>query len=124
MKFILRTIIIAVAAHFCLLYFPWWSMAVCCFLVTLLIKGSNTSAFFSGFLGLFLLWTIQAYNMHYSTDGILSDKVAELFSLPGGFTLAFIAGLIAGIVGGFSALSGLRLRILTTRSRKARGFYK
>lgn len=124
MKFIIRTIIIALAAHFCLLYFPWWTLALCCFLAALLIKGSNTSAFFSGFLGIGILWFIQAYNIHYSTDGILSDKVAEIFSLSGGFLLAVVSAVVGGLVGGFSALSGLRLRILTSRNRKSRGYYK
>jgi len=124
MKFIIRTIIIAVVAHFCLLYFPWWSIALCSFFVALLIKGSNLGAFFSGFLGIGILWLIQAYNIHYSTDGILSDKVAEIFTLSGGFLLAIVSAIVGGLVGGFSALSGLRLRVLTSRNRKSRGYYK
>ena len=124
MKFIIRTILIGIAAHFSLLYFPWWSIAVCCFLLGLMIKGTNTSAFFSGFLAISLLWMIQAYNIHYATDGILSDKMAELIGLPGGFILALVTGLVGGLVGGFSALSGLRLRILVSRDRKSRGYYK
>ncbi|MFQ3213040.1 MAG: hypothetical protein ACJAT1_000423 [Marivirga sp.] len=124
MKFIIRTIIIAVAAHFCLLYFPWWSIALCSFLAALLIKGSNKGAFFSGFLAIGFLWLIQAYNIHYSTDGLLSNKVAEIFSLSGGFQLSLVTACIGGLVGGFSALSGLRLRILSSRNRKSRGYYK
>lgn len=124
MKFIIRTILIAVTAHFCLLYFPWWSVALCSFFVGLVINGANLSVFFSGFTGVGLLWLIRAYNIHYSTEGMLSDRVAKLFMLDNGFYLVLITAIIGALVGGFSALSGLRLRILSSRSRKNRGYYK
>ncbi len=124
MKFIIRTILIAVAAHFCLLYFPWWSIALCSFLAGLIINGTNLSVFFSGFVGIGLLWLVQAYNIHLSSNGILSNRIAELFSLSGGFYLVLITAIIGGVVGGFSALSGLRLRILSSKDRKSRGYYK
>jgi len=124
MKFIIRTIIIAVAAHFCLLYFPWWTIAVCGFLAGLLINGTNLSTFFSGFLGIGILWLVQAYNIHYRTDGLLSNRVAELFTLSEGFYLVLVTALVGALVGGFSTLSGLRLRKLSSRRRQSRGYYK
>ena len=123
MKFIIRTIIIVVAAHFSLLYFPWWSMAFCAFFAGALIAGKNLSTFFSGFIGLGLLWLIQSFIVHTDSDGILSDKIAALFSLSDGVYMVLIAGLIAGLIGGFSTLSGFRFRKMFMR-KKNRGLYR
>ena len=123
MKFIIRTILIAVSAHFCLLYFPWWTIAMCSLMAGLIINGKNLNVFLSGFLGIGLLWLIMAYNIHYGTEGILSDKVAQIFMLNDGLYLVLITGLIGGLVGGFSALSGLRLRVLSSKNKKSRGYY-
>lgn len=123
MKFLFRTIIIAVVAHFALLYFPWWSIAVCGFFAGALLSGTNTSSFFSGFLGIGLLWLIQSFIIHNSSEGLLSDKIAALFALPNGVYVIIITALLGGIVGGFSTLSGLRFRKLFKKERD-RGLYR
>jgi cellulose synthase/poly-beta-1,6-N-acetylglucosamine synthase-like glycosyltransferase len=123
MKFIIRTIIIVIAAHFSLLYFPWWSMAICAFFAGAIIAGKNLSTFFSGFIGLGFLWLIQAFLVHNDSSGILSNKIAGLFSLSDGVYMVIISGVIAGLVGGFSTLSGFRFRRLFSRD-KSRGLYR
>ncbi|GAA5023200.1 hypothetical protein GCM10011506_05870 [Marivirga lumbricoides] len=123
MKFLFRTIIIAVVAHFALLYFPWWSIAVCGFFAGALFSGSNTSSFFSGFLGIGFLWLIQAFIIHQSSEGLLSDKIAALFTLSNGVYMIIITALIGALVGGFSTLSGLRFRKLFKKERN-RGLYR
>ncbi|HET8859298.1 hypothetical protein [Marivirga sp.] len=123
MKFIIRTIIIIIASHFSLLYFPWWSMAICAFFAGAIISGKNLNTFFSGFIGLGMLWLIQAFIIHNDSNGILSDKIAELFGLSDGIFMVIIAGLLAAIIGGFSTLSGFRFRRLFSRD-KTRGLYR
>ncbi|RUA32885.1 MAG: hypothetical protein DSY77_11300 [Bacteroidetes bacterium] len=123
MKFIIRTIIIVVAAHFSLLYFPWWSMAICAFFAGAIIGGKNLSTFFSGFVGLGFLWLIQAFIIHNDSSGILSNKIAELFGLSDGIYMVVISGIIAALVGGFSTLSGFRFRRMFSRN-KSRGLYR
>jgi hypothetical protein len=123
MKFIIRTIIIVIAAHFSLLYFPWWSMAVCAFFAGAIIAGKNLSSFFSGFIGLGLLWLIQSFIVHNDSSGILSNKIAELFSLSDGIYMVLISGIVAGLVGGFSSLSGFRFRKIFSRD-KSRDLYR
>lgn len=122
MRFIIRIVIIVVLSHFSLLYFPWWSIAVCAFFSGAIFSGTNSSTFFSGFLGLGLLWLIQSFIIHADSSGILSNKIAELFSLPDGFYMVLITGFVAGIVGGFSTLSGYRFRKMFTRT-KSRNLY-
>jgi len=123
MKFIIRTIIIVVASHFSLLYFPWWSMAICAFFAGAIIAGKNLSTFFSGFIGLGLLWFTQAFITHNDSGGILSNKIAALFSLSDGIYMVLVTGIVAGIVGGFSTLSGFRFRKMFTRD-KSRDLYR
>jgi hypothetical protein len=123
MKFIIRTIIIVIAAHFSLLYFPWWSMAVCAFFAGAIIAGKNLSSFFSGFIGLGLLWLIQSFIVHNDSSGILSNKIAELFGLSDGIYMVLISGIVAGLVGGFSSLSGFRFRKIFSRD-KSRDLYR
>jgi hypothetical protein len=123
MKFIIRTIIIIIAAHFSLLYFPWWSMAICAFFAGAIIAGKNLSTFFSGFISLGLLWFIQSFIVHNDSSGILSNKIAALFGLTDGIYMVLVAGLVAGVLGGFSTLSGFRFRKMFTRD-KSRDLYR
>ncbi len=123
MKFIIRTIIIVVAAHFSLLYFPWWSIAICAFFAGALIAGKNLSTFFSGFIGIGFLWLIQAFIIHNDSNGLLSNKIAELFGFSDGIYMVIITGIVAGLVGGFSTLSGFRFRKIFSRD-KSRGLYR
>lgn len=122
MRFIIRTIIIVVTAHFSLLYFPWWSIAVCAFFAGAIFTGRNSDTFFSGFLGLGLLWLVQSFIIHNDSSGILSNKIAELFGLSDGVYMVLISGVVAGIVGGFSTLSGYRFRKMFSRT-KSRNLY-
>jgi len=123
MKFIIRTIIIVVASHFSLLYFPWWSMAICAFFAGAIMAGKNISTFFSGFIGLGLLWFIQSFIIHSNSGGILSNKIAALFNLSDGVYMVLITGIVAALVGGFSTLSGFRFRKMFTKS-KGRDLYR
>ena len=123
MKFLLRTIIIAIAAHFALLYFPWWSIAVCGFFAGALLSGSNFSSFFSGFIGVGLLWMVQAF-ISNNTGGPLSDKIATLFTLPNGVYVVMITTLVGALVAAFGTLSGLRFRRLFVKEKTRRGLYR
>ncbi|MCS6967658.1 MAG: hypothetical protein RMJ44_00965 [Cytophagales bacterium] len=69
-------------------------------------------AFAMGFLSISLLWGVYAAWIDYTTDFILGDKVAALFSLPNGLALAAVTGLIGGLLSGCACLSGALLRKL------------
>ncbi len=123
MKFLIRTVIIAIAAHFALLYFPWWSIAICGFFAGALLSGSNFSSFFSGFLGIGLLWMVQGF-IKQNSGGPLTDKIATLFTLPNGVYLVMITTLVGALVGGFATLSGLRFRRMFKKEKNRRGLYR
>lgn len=107
MKFVISIILTAVAGFAMGLYLEWWSIAIAAFIVALFIKQSPVKAYFSGFLGLFLLWGGIALVMDISNQHILSRKIADLFSLDGSYILLILVTALTGaVVAGFAALTG------------------
>jgi hypothetical protein len=89
------------------LYLPWWSIAIVSFIVTLCIRQSIGIGFLSGFLGVFLLWTILSFWIDLNNDHILSSKIARIFPLGGSSALLIIVTAFTGaIVGGFAGMAG------------------
>ena len=107
-SFIIQVLITLLVSGITQIFLPWWSLAVVCGLVALLFnyKYAYTS-YLAGFLSLFLLWSCYALWI-YSGDqgGILPDKMGALFGGLSGWSLIATAGLIAGLLGGFGALTG------------------
>lgn len=108
-NFLLATILTAIASLLLQYYLPWWIIAIAAFAVAFFIKQNSFIAFLSGFIGIFLLWTVYAFMLSSANENILVTKVAELMkALTQGSTstLFIITGLIGGLVGGFGALTG------------------
>jgi hypothetical protein len=105
---ILLTIIVSFAAG---LYMPWWSMALVAFLVALFMDQKPGIAYVSGFVSIFLLWTLLAWWIDAQNNSILSHRIATLLPLGGSSSLLIlITGLVGAIIGGLAALSGSFLR--------------
>lgn len=111
MRFLLATLLTAAFSFLAGIYLPWWSIAVVAFLVALLIKQRYGLGFLSGFLGVFLCWGLLAFWIDVKNNHVLSQKMAQVFSL-GASSLAIIVvtALVGGLVGGFAAMSGSSLR--------------
>lgn len=96
---------------------PWWSFAVCSFVVSVAIHQRAGKAFLCGFLGLFLLWTGMAFLKDAANEHILSTKVAQILPLGGSYLLLIlVTGIVGGLVSGMAALTGSYLR--RSRSRR------
>jgi len=90
---------------------PWWSFVITSFLVAMGIHQKSGKAFLSGFLGLFILWTLLAIIKDFSNEHILAIKVAKILPLGGSYwILIFVTGLIGGLVSGWAAISGSTAR--------------
>jgi hypothetical protein len=111
MKFgisLLLTMIVSFAAG---LYLPFWSAGLAAFLVAVFIYQRPGMAYLAGFVSILLLWVLLAWWIDAQNDSILSKRIATLFPLGGSsFMLILITGIVGGIVGGLSALSGNYLR--------------
>ncbi len=93
-------------------FFPWWICALVAFLAAFWQAKSAGQAFLVGATALTLLWGLASSFWHFSSQGLLSDKVAGMFNLPNGGVLASVVAIIAGLVGGNAALSGYLVRSL------------
>ena len=112
MKFLVAVLLTSLLSFFAGIFIGWWwFFAVVAFAVAILVHQKAWKAFFSGFLGLFLLWGGLAYWIDVKNESILSSKIAELLPLGGSsFLLIVVTGFIGGIVAGMAALSGSFLR--------------
>jgi len=90
----------------------WWTVAVAGFLISFIISSNGISSFIAGFLGIALLWFIDAAYTNFTSDSILTDKIAAIFSLPSSGLLVLITSIIGGLAGGLGALTGSHLRSL------------
>lgn len=100
---ILLTIVLAFVAEWLL---PWWSMALACFVMAVIMRPGNGIAFLAGFAGIFLFWLGTMVLKDIPNAHILSTKMAVLFHLPSYGLLMLVIALLGGLIGGLAALSG------------------
>lgn len=106
MKFLVALILILLFSFLAGLYFPWWSIAIVAFILSLLIPQKPWVSFLSGFLALFLLWGFLSVWISVSNGHILAHRVSLLiFKTDSPFLLILITTLIGALVAGFAALS-------------------
>ena len=85
------------------------------FVVAIVIPAKPLSSFISGFMALFLLWSLLALYISTNNGHLLAHKISVLLlKTDDPFLLIIITGLIGGLVAGFAALTG-------TYVRKAKG---
>jgi len=90
--------------------FSWWVVVLAALLINFIIYSRGPSSFLSGFLGIGLLWFFAALITDFSTNSLLTDRVAAIFSLPNSQMLILVTALIGGLAGGFGGLTGSQLR--------------
>ncbi|MFT4735988.1 MAG: hypothetical protein ACI8QD_002644 [Cyclobacteriaceae bacterium] len=122
MKFIIRLLLIALFSYFLPFYFPWWIVILIGLSVGLLLPGNGLNLFNAGFLGAGLVWLGYAIKLDYSTQSIMSNKIAELIGISDPLILLLGSGLIGGICAGFGALTGSSFRQIFIKKKKA-SFY-
>ncbi|MDN3581228.1 hypothetical protein [Mucilaginibacter flavus] len=91
-------------------FLPWWVVAIAAFLAAVFVGKTAGQAFVSGFGSVFIVWVVLALFKSIPNDHILAKKIAVLFQLPSWWLILIITGLVGGLVGGFSALSGLLVK--------------
>ena len=111
MKFAASILLILLLSFLACLYFPWWSIALIAFVVSVLIPQKPGAAFFSGFGALFLLWGILSFWISTNNDHILAHRVSILIlKTDSPFLLILTTALIGALVGGLAALTGSFIR--------------
>ncbi|WP_346239510.1 hypothetical protein ABDK00_007315 [Niabella insulamsoli] len=111
MKFFISLIVTGIFSFIAGRYFPWWSLAIVAFLVSLLIAQRPLTSFISGFLALFLVWLILALLINAENGSILANRVGGMLGIgQQPVMLAVLSAFIGGLVAGFAALSASFLR--------------
>lgn len=104
MTFLRATITSIALCYVAGLFLPWWSIAICTFITSLIFRQRPLVSFLSGFLAVFLLWTSLAMIIDIQNNSILSSRIASVLPLSGSpFLLILVTGFIGGIVGGMGA---------------------
>jgi hypothetical protein len=111
-------LIILVAAAVLQFFLPWWVIALVPLVVCLVLSKSGGRAFLRSFAALFVVWLGYAGYLHVQAGGAMSDRVAQIFSLPHGLALAAVAGVVGGLVAGLAGLTGYYLKNLFTPKKE------
>lgn len=107
MKFITAIALTALLGFALPLYLWWWSFAITAFIVAYIMKLPPGKSFLAGFIGIALLWAIQASILDAGNNHLLSGKVALLLPFNGsGTALLLTTAIIGGLVSGLAALTG------------------
>ncbi|MDB5264134.1 MAG: hypothetical protein JWQ14_3417 [Adhaeribacter sp.] len=89
---------------------PWWILAVVAFVLAFWLAHRGGEAFWAGFGAIALGWLALSLFFHVRNDGLLTSRVATLFTLPQPWLLLLITALLGGLVGGVAALTGYFFR--------------
>ena len=112
-KFFIVTLLSALLTYAIGLYgkLPWWSFVPANFLLSIAIVQKPLRAFFSGALGVGLLWLCLTLMIDQQNNHLLSTKVATILPLKGSYTaLIAITFFIGFLLGGLSSLAGSFIR--------------
>jgi hypothetical protein len=107
MRFTITIILTSLLAYASGLYLPWWSAALAALLVAAFVPQRADLAALSGFLGIFLLWSLMAWGISRANGDILAHRMS-LFIIkkdsPG--LLILMTAVIGGLTGLLGALTG------------------
>ncbi len=104
-RFILALVALLFMSHFIQLQFPWWSFALPAALTGAWSGFSPAKNFLLGFIALVILWCAYAYLIDFLNEQILSTRIAALIQVNSNL-LPLITGVLGGLLGGLSALTG------------------
>lgn len=106
MNFLIIIFITAILQYFT----PWWSVALVPFLVMAWRPTTSIKSFFTGFSAIAILWLGYGLYLHTISEGAMSNRIAQIFSLPNGLLLLLITMILGGLVGGASGMAGALTR--------------
>jgi hypothetical protein len=113
----MKWVLTALMALILQLFLPWWSIAIAGFIAGALFIQKPGKAFLNGFFGIFALWSAVSLYIYVVNEGLLAERLADIFSLPHGLLVVLLTALIGGICGGLSAVTGNLLRIIIDKQK-------
>ena len=111
MKFIASLFLIAILSFAACLYLPWWSIAICAFLVSAFIPQRPGFSFLSAIIAVGALWFGLSLWISSNNDHVLAHKVSLLIlKTDNPYLLIVVTALIGALLAGFAALTASFLR--------------
>lgn len=106
---------LTIGVLFCIMiqiYQPyWWAFLIIPFLIGIIIKFQNyRTVYFLGFCIAFSAWFILYQIKDFKNEHLLSEKMAEIFSLPSALLLFLLSSFLMGLISGLAAISGAMIR--------------
>ena len=111
-KYLLYFILILVLAAIVQLFLPWWSMPLLAIILAYTLNVKPAPAFLGGFLAAALLWGAYALYINMANDGIMSNRIGQLFGGLGGNVMVIISAVFGGVFTGLAGLVGSQCRYL------------
>ena len=94
-------------------FFEWWTVEIAAFIGGAIFGKASGETFAKGATAVTTLWLLMVWYHHFSTQGILSNKIAQILPVGGNVGVLIAATvLIGGLVGGWGAMSGFLVRNL------------
>jgi hypothetical protein len=119
-------ILILVLTILAQIFFPWWSMAVVCYVVAALFGKRFWATTFSAFLAVFFIWAIRAFFADLQNDQLLSHRIAAMLGMPQiGDWLFLVSALLGGVIAFMAAWSGYATkRLFRKKDLKKQAVYR
>lgn len=107
MKIIISLVIGIIACILAQLFIPiWWIFVIITFATSYFSPYKNSlSSFFFGLIIVTITWLCLYLFKDSANAGIMSDKMATLFSMKSNYWLFAIVSLVMGILGGFTSMA-------------------
>lgn len=118
MRFILLTILAAIAVIIVNPIIPYWGVMILIAIISTMIFPNGIGGFLGGGLGMGLTWLGQCIYLGLTAGSPLPEQMAKLMGLGTGMTLVVITGIIGFILGGLSGWTGVLFRRLAQRNSK------
>ena len=94
-------------------FFDWWTVAIAAFISGFFFGTSSGETFAKGTAAVTTLWLLMTWYHHFTTQGILSNKIAQILPVGGNVGMLIAATVfMGGLVGGWGAMSGFLVRNL------------
>lgn len=106
MRHLKNILTIALATALLQTFLPWWCLAIPCLAFGFLYGDKGGSSFWTAFISIAMLWIALSIFTTFQAGTGLATQVAELFPGKSLAVLITLTGVVGGLSGGVSSLTG------------------
>lgn len=122
MNFIFRILIIGISSFYLSESFPWWSIIIVPFVLSLIIEDNYFAHFLSSFIGTGVAWLFLMLNIDFETQSILSNKIIPILEIKSVNILIISISITGGIISGLSSITAISLRNIFIKKKNKREY--